>query len=73
MSQFVREYLVRHGGVATREELLQAIRRDTKLAARLERGQGLNRLLQNMRYSGFLTLHGETVRASARTLRRTLL
>ena len=72
ISQFIREYLVRHGGACTREELLRAVRREPELAERLDRGQGFERLLQNMRYSGFVTIDGETVSASARTLRRTL-
>lgn len=72
ISQLIREYLVRHGGACTRDELLQAIRRQPELAARLECGQGLERLLQNMRYSGFVTIEGEAVTATARTLKRTL-
>lgn len=68
LSQFVREHLVRSGGGCTRDQLLQAIQRESDLAVRLERGQGLGRLLQNMKYSGFVTLLGETVLATERTL-----
>lgn len=72
ISQFIREYLVRHGGACARDELLQAIRREPELAARLDRGQGLARLLQNMCYSGFVTIDGEIVTATSRTIRRTV-
>lgn len=72
VSQFIREYLCRHGASCTRDELLRAIRSESDLLARLERGQGLARLLQNMRYSGFVTIDGEIVRATSRTLRRTV-
>lgn len=68
ISQFIREYLVQHGGACTRDELLQAIRREPELPARLDHGQGLDRLLQNMRYSGFVTISGTSVRASPRTI-----
>lgn len=71
LSQFIREYLCRHGARCTRDELFRAIRAEPDLLARLERGQGLDRLLQNMRYSGFVSLDGETVTATTRTLRRT--
>ena len=73
LSQFVRDILVTNGGTRTRGELLEAIRSDPKLAARLERGQGLNQLLQNMRSSGFVTLDGDLVIATARTMNRTLI
>lgn len=36
---------------------------------RLARAQGLAPLLLNMRYSGFITIEGETVKATGRTLR----
>lgn len=72
ISQFIREYLVRHGGACTRDELLQAIRSKPDLVVRLDHGQGLDRLLQNMRHSGFVTISGENVSATSRTLRRTL-
>ena len=72
LSQFIREYLCRHRGRCTRDELLRAIRAEPDLLARLERGQGLPRLLMNMRYSGFVTIEGEAVTATARTLKRML-
>jgi hypothetical protein len=72
ISQFVREYLVRHGGTCTRDELLQAIRREPALSARLDRSQGFDRVLQNMRYRGFVMISGDSVKASPRTIRRTL-
>jgi len=71
LSQFIREYLCRHGGRCTRDELLRAIRAEPDLLARLERCQGLPRLLMNMHYSGFVTTDGEIVTATAKTLRRT--
>lgn len=40
------------------------------MAARLANSQGFTPLLTNMRHSGDIFLEGETVRASARTLRR---
>ena len=72
LSQFIREYLCRHEGRCTRDELLQAIRRRPELLAKLERGQGLARLVQNMRHSGFVTIDGDIVTATSRTLRRTV-
>ena len=72
LSQFIREYLCRHGGRCSRDELLHAIRAEPDLRAKLERGQGFARLLQNMRHSGFVSIDGETVRATAKALRRTL-
>lgn len=71
LSQFVRDYLCQRGGSASRRQLLKAIQANSKLAARLERGQGLPALLRNMRYSGFVVIEGETVRASRRTRRET--
>lgn len=71
LSQFIREYLCRHGGCCTRDELLRAIGAEPHLLARLERGQGLSRLLMNMHYSGFVTIDGQAVTATAKTLRRT--
>ena len=71
MSQFVREFLVRQGGTCTRNELLDAIRQEPAIAARFERSQGLNSLLNNLRNSGFVNLSGQTVMASDRTNRQT--
>lgn len=73
LSQFVRKYLVRNGGSCTREELRHAIRSEPHFAARLDRGQGLNQLLRNMHYSGFVTLAGESIVATARTVKLTLI
>ena len=72
VSQFIREFLCRHGGSCTRDELLRAIRAEPKLLAKLERGQGFARLVQNMRHSGFVTIEDDIVRATSRTLRRTV-
>ena len=71
LSQFIRDYLCRHGGRCTRGELLRAISAEPNLLARLERGQGLTRLLQNMRHSGFVSIDGETITATPKALRRT--
>ena len=73
LSQYVREYLVRNGGSCTREQLLEAIRSEPNRAARLERGQGLSQLLQNLKYGGFVTLVGDSVIATPRTMSRTLI
>ena len=72
VSQFIREHLCRHGGSCTRDELLRAIRGEPTLLAKLERGQGLPRLVQNIRHSGFVTIDGDIVTATSRTLRRTV-
>lgn len=58
LSQFIREHLCRHGGRCTRDDLLRVIRSEPDLLSRLERGQGLPRLLMNMHYSGFVTIEG---------------
>lgn len=68
--QFVRDYLCSHSGSCSRAELRRALEADTKMAARLANSQGFTPLLTNMRHSGDIFLEGETVRASARTLRR---
>lgn len=70
LSQFIRELLCQHGGVSSREDLLRAIQRKPKLAARLAQGQGLAALLRNMRHSGYVTIEGETVKATRRTIKR---
>jgi len=67
LSQFIRDMLERHGGACTRGETLSAIRARPTMSERLDAGQGLSRLLQNMKHSGFVTLEGEIVR---RTIRR---
>ena len=72
LSQFIREHLVRNGGACTKDDLLGAIREQPALFVRLERGRGLSHLLDTMRRGGFVTLEGPLVRASARTLRQTL-
>lgn len=66
----VRQYLCDNGGSCLRSELLDAIRADPTGAERLERGQGLSRLLNNMKHSGDVFLDGERVVASARAYRR---
>lgn len=72
LSQAIREHLCRSGGASTRAAIRKELESDHRLAERLASGQGLARLLKNMEYSGFLTVEGETVRATRRTLHRTL-
>lgn len=70
--QFVREYLCRHGGSPSRTALLKAIQAEPRLGSRLEQSRGFERVLANMRYSGWVELSGETVTATAKTRRRAL-
>lgn len=70
MYDFVRRYLVEHGGSSTRAELLAALHADEAMRERLARTKGLTALLNNMRHSGDLTLIGNIVSATARTVRR---
>lgn len=70
--QFVREYLVRNGGHAGRKDLRSAMDADPALADRLAQSQGFGRLLVNMRHSGWITVKGDEVVATAKTLRKTL-
>lgn len=67
---FVRRFLAQHGGSCRRDDLLSAIQASPHLCQRLEAGQGYGALLRNMYYSGDILLDGDTVHASARTLRR---
>lgn len=70
--QFIREYLCRRGGSATRPELVEAIDADPRMKSRLEHSQGFDRVLANMRYSGWVAVEGDMVIATAKTRRRTL-
>ena len=72
MFQFVREYLCRHAGVASKAELLEALQAEARIRRRLDRGQGFARVLVNMRYSGWIEIDDDAVRATPKTLRRTL-
>lgn len=67
---FVRQYLLQHGGSCTRDELLTAIKASPALCQRLDSGRGYTALLSNMYHSGDVLLEGATVQASARALRR---
>lgn len=67
---FVRRYLGQCGASCTRDELLKAIRASPDLSQRLDAGRGYGALLRNMYHSGDVLLEGDTVRASARALRR---
>lgn len=73
LSQAIREHLCRRGGVSTRSAIEEDLKSDPVLAHRLREGQGLPRLLRNMSYSGFVNISGETVSATERTMRITLL
>ena len=68
--QLVRQALAERGGRCTRAELLAIIAQDPDAARRLEQGQGLSRLLQNMKHSGFVELDGDLVRRTTRRLGR---
>ena len=70
LSQFIRAVLERHGGACTRDEIYSAIRADRHASERLCSGQGLPRLLQNMKHSGFVTLDGDMVRRTGRKVGR---
>ena len=71
MSQAIREHLCRNGGRSTREAIRQELHKDQRLRQRLEDGQGLERLLRNLQYSGSVILDGHSVAATPRTLRIT--
>ena len=68
--EFIRTYLCNRGGECNRVEILEAIQTDSIMAARLEDSQGLPRLLRNMQLSGWITLLGQRVFATSKTLRR---
>lgn len=70
MYDFVRRYLVAHGGSCSREELIAALHADPAMKERLARNKGFAALLNNMRHSGDVTLTGNVVTATARTVRR---
>ena len=70
--QYIREYLCRHGGSAGKSELLHAVEADPRMRRRLEKSQGFDRVLANMRYSGWVEVTGELVKATPKTVRRTL-
>jgi len=63
---FVRETLESQGGRCSREQLLAAILADAAAAEQLARSQGLGRLLNNMKHSGFVEFDGAMVRRTAR-------
>lgn len=67
---FVRHYLIAHDGSCSRNDLLAALQADDAMNERLARSRGFGPLLNNMRHSGEVTLIGNTVTASARTVRR---
>ena len=70
MYDFVRRYLVAHGGSCSREELIAALQTDPVMRERLARSKGFAALLNNMRHSGDVAQAGHTVTATARTIRR---
>ena len=65
--KFVRDYLEAHEGQCTRSQLLSAIEHDPDAMRRLRGAQSFDRLLQNMKYSGFIATEGERI---VRTRRR---
>ena len=72
MYHFVREHLRATGGRCAASDLLDAMRADVRIAARLSRSQGFDALLRNMRHSGELELEleGDDVVASLKAMRR---
>ena len=68
--QFVREELATSGGSCTRAELRAAIDAHPAARARLDCSRGFAALLSNMKHSGFVSLDGERVRATARRVGR---
>lgn len=64
--QFVSDMLAASGGACIRDQLLAAIRENPVLLERLEQSRGFGALLSNMKHSGFIELHGETVRRTPR-------
>lgn len=67
---FVRRYLIAHGGSCSREDLLAALQAHDSMKERLARSRGFSALLNNMRHSGDVTLIGNIVMATSRTVRR---
>ena len=71
MYDFVRHYLVEHGGTCTRQELLAALQADDAMKERLANSSnGFTALIHNMRHSGDVLIDGNLVRASGRTFQR---
>lgn len=68
--EFVRSYLRLHSGSCTRSQLLSAIEADDVASTKLRQSRSFNALLSNMKHSGFITLDGEMIRATARKLGR---
>ena len=68
--EFIRQQLSAHGGVRTRPQLLDAIRRDPQACERLGRTQGFAAVLSNMKSSGFVELEDDLVRATGRRVGR---
>jgi hypothetical protein len=67
---FVRRQLIAQGGSCSRQELIAALQADPVMSERLARSRGFTALLNNMRHSGELVQVGQTVTATARTIRR---
>jgi len=53
-----------------RADLLNAMQSDLRIAARLQRSEGFNRLLSNMRHSGWIEVRGSQVLPTRKTLRK---
>ena len=70
MYDFVRRYLVEHGGSCTRQVLLKAFEDDLAMKERLVHSRGFKALLHNMRHSGDLSLDGDHIGITPRALRR---
>lgn len=68
--QFVREFLCRNAGTASRGALHGAMLGDRRIADRLDRSQGFDRILWNMRTSGWIEIEGDRITASRKTIRK---
>lgn len=70
MYDFVRRYLVEHGGSCTRHQLLAALQADRTMSERLAHSRGFTALLNNMRHSGDVVADGDHILASSRSFQR---
>lgn len=67
---FVRHFLSNCGGSACRISVEEALLSDPLMRQKLERSRGFQSLINNMRHSGDITVEGENVRMTARSVRR---
>jgi hypothetical protein len=70
--RFILDALAGHGGALSREELLSAIRCDPGASQDPDETWGYERVLANLRQSGFVVFDGDIVRALKRKSGRAL-